>query len=153
MSPSPVTAAPESQTSADFTDFHVEEHTVASTGKRTEIKQSVAEEDPVVKVGILPLFLIAAGIGIYLIAIAAFTSFLGVAIGVVLMVAGAILYTCQGLMRRTAPYPAAPDIPFESDDVSAALPYGSDRTEDSTFALPELQEEYQGTTTHVPSAV
>ena len=57
-----------------------------------------AAEYPEAK-SVLPFFLIGSGIAIYFIAIAAFASFPGVAVGVFVMVLGGTLYACRGLLR------------------------------------------------------
>lgn len=153
MSVSPVTTAPERQSPADFRDFHVEEPVPTFTGAEAEIPRTETADDPVPGIGALPLVLIAGGIGIYFIAIAAFTSFAGVAVGVTVIVLGGIIYTCRGLTGRSVPSGADLNISPDAHGGAPMLPYETDDPEGGTFVFPEIQNDHEAKTEGVHAAV
>jgi hypothetical protein len=101
----------------------------------------------------LPFFLIMAGFGVYFIAIAAFASFPGVAIGIFVIVLGAVVYTCRGLGGQAGPYSTERDDPLPAGSTVTTLPSSFDSLEEDEFALPEAAEETAVYTKQVSAAV
>lgn len=72
---------------------------------------------------VLPLLLIATGVVIYFVAIAAFASFPGVAVGVTVMVLGGTVYVCRSLARQpySTPKPEVYPVSIDSDSMPDPL--------------------------------
>jgi hypothetical protein len=153
MSVSPAIAVLETQSSTDSVDYQFEAPAASLPSEESDIPltDSVSEQDS--PRSFLPFFLFMAGLGVYFIAIAAFASFPGVAIGVFVMVLGAIVYTCRGLGGSAHKYQTALSDASHSVDTVTITPSAFGGFEEDEFALPEAVEETAANTEQIPAAV
>ena len=158
MSLSPDIAVPETQSSTDFVDFQFEAPAASLPIEESGGLQTDSAREQTSGKNHLPLFLIMAGFGVYFTAIAAFASFPGVAVGVFVMVLGAIVYTCRGLKRPAYKCQTAVGDASPSADTVTITPNSFGGLVENEFAvpeecLPETAEETVVNTNRVPAAV
>jgi hypothetical protein len=153
MGVSPAIAVPETQSSTDFVDYQFETPVASLPIEESDIPQTGSVREQASGGSYLSFFLITAGLGVYFIAIAAFASFPGVAIGVFVMVLGAIIYTCRGLGGPAHEYQTALSDPSHSVDTATITPSAFGDVEADEFALPEAVEKTAVNTEQIPAAV
>jgi len=138
--------APDRQIQTDLTGLGSDLPSVSLQTEPTGVESRSHIEEFSEPKGLLPFLLIAGGIAIYFIAIAAFASFPGVAIGMAVMVLGGIVYSCRGLGRQISLPTAAPDDRGSFEETHTAQPRTFDYQEDIQLAPFETPEELHVTT-------
>jgi hypothetical protein len=116
MSISETIVAPERRLSADSVGYSVGESEAAIFAPESELDASEPQAEETGETNRLPLTMFLAGLGIYFVSIAALASFAGVAVGVFVMVVGAIVCACRGLGMEAGEY--------QTDDGASHLAVG-----------------------------
>lgn len=145
----PTTMAPERQAQTDDAVVQSGSRDVGPLAEPASVDQTMSAEEYIEPKSPLPLLLIGTGIAIYFIAIAAFASFPGVAIGICVILLGGIIYTCRGFAPPRHAGAEISDSPVCTDDIPDTLPSAISMHVEMNYARPEPPVEPEAETAEV----